>query len=723
MKIRTIERLSDKFVKVDHQEELIQILREGIFNMNQKALINKYILRVFDDAPCEHEYVILANSGLTNNFEYGDKDGQVKICGLDIEYGPNKTVNYTDDLLSVDFSKVNNSDNSARAINLVKKSGLYVNLNTNKCYFIISNKMITDGVTIYEDEVKDKILSQCTLYKGYSWSNSEERNLRCTLVNATKYNAKERYDKLNKQLGGSLEYWIQQSLTFKQIQKLSARNGLQNPGALYIGEFANDDWGALFIEQKIEGNSDTTDIYHEYLKARGINLDNNILDGQHIKNSAWLVDVLYKNHNIFTTQEVISGIMEQERSIGSGNKSAGVYEYEDIFNTIVNNLKANYKYTIIGNPDRIAVIHDKNSAKIPNMLGSNFRSMILDIATAAKSAYTSGQQLSKLMAINKDKTCKFLYQKMYNNLIDMSDSTIDDTELTTTGSLSQILFGLNKEMASTDIYALTALGRDLIKYAKGAITRNRVKIKGSFYRAQFENTFLIANDINARLLKVTKQGFIECFNNDVIAKNRKKIRQIEKQYAINLKSMSIEDAREIRTKELDKFMIGMALKYPCPGNSEFELFRFLTKQEIKERTTELFNDEILIDMIIRYFTCRSNGCIVIANENILKHKLAGMDTDFDGITVVLEEELVDIAKEAYIKGTITGYNSIPSYTVILNKIKKDDKNYNIINDCINFKYQQSVLDEVIEANKLNGLIDIETEVNKIKEEQQITINS
>ena len=136
----------------------------------------------------------------------------------------------------------------------------------------------------------------------------------------------------------------------------------------------------------------------------------------------------------------------------------------------------------------------------------------------------------------------------------------------------------------------------------------------------------------------------------------------------------------------------------------------------------MFNDEILINMIIRYFTCRSNGCIIIANENILKHKLAGMDTDFDGITVILEEELVDIAKEAYIKGTITGYNSIPSYTVILNKIKKDDKNYNIVNNCIDLKYQQSVLDEVIEANKLNGLIDVEAEVNKI-EEEQITINS
>lgn len=715
MILRTIERLSENFVKVDYQEELIKIIREGIFNMNQKALVNKYILRVFDkQGPCEHEYVILANSGLTNNFDYGDTNGSVKICGLDIDYGPNRIVNYTTDLLSVDFSKVENKDNSSVAINLVKKSGLYVNLKNKKCYFVISEHSITDGVTIYEDKVKDDILLGCTLYKGYSWSNSEERNLRCTLINADKYNAIERYKKLNKQLGGSLDYWIDKSLTFKQIQKLAARNGLQNPGALYIGEFANDDWGALFIDKKIEGNSDTTDLYHEYLKDRGINLDNNIIDGQHIKNAAWLVDVLYHHHNILTSQDVVAGIMEQERSVGAGNKSAGVYEYEDIFNTMVDYLKANYKYTIIGNPNKIAVIHDKNSAKIPNYNGSNFKSMILDLATASKNAYTSGQQLSKLMAINKDKTIKFLYQKMYNNLIDMSDSTIEENDLTTTGSLSQVLFSLNKEMASTDIYALTALGKDLMKYAKGAITKNRVKLKGSNYRAQFENTFLIAGDINARLLKIDSHGCVECFNNDVIAKNRKQIRQVEKEYAINLKTMSIEEARQIRTKALDKFMTGMALKYPCPGNSEFELFRFLTKQEIQERAKEIFiDDPILADKVIRYFICRNGGCIVIANENILKHKLAGMDTDFDGLTIILEEELVDIAKEAYIKGIITGYNSIPSYTVILNKIKRTDDNYNIITNCLGFKYRQSILDEVIEANKLNGLIDIEAEVNKI----------
>lgn len=692
MKLNTIARLSENYIKVDFQDELIQIMREGIYNMNQKALVNKFVLRTFEKAGCTHEYVILANSGLTNNFDYRAENGVVNICGIDVEYGPHKLVNYTTDLISVDFGKA--SENIDRTINYTKKSGLYVDLKAKKCYFIMSSDAITDGTNIYTDKnTINSILSKCTLYRGYSWSNSEERNLRATFINASKYNAVERLEKLNNQLGGSLEYWMNKSLDFKAIQKLAARNGLQNPGALFIGEFGNDDWGVLFLQKKIKGNSDTTDEYQEYLVKRGIELDDNIIDGQHVKNAAWLVDVLYKHHNIETRENVVAGIMEQERSVGAGNKSAGVYEYSDVFYTMVNYLKANYKYKIIGNPKKIAVIHDTNSAKIPNYNGCNFRSMILDIATASKQAYTSGQLLSKLMFIDEEATSKFLYTKMYNNLVDLTDITVEESDYTTTGSLSQILFGLNKEMASTDIYALTALGQDLMKYAKGAITKTRVKIKGSNYRAQFENTFMIAGDVNARILGITPEGYVECYNADVIAKNRKAIREVEKQYAHNLTIMSQEEAREIRRQELNKFMVGMAIKYPCPGNSEFELFRFLTKQEIQERSHETF-DESIAELVIKYFLCRNGGCIVIANENILKHKLAGMDTDFDGLTVVLEEELVNIAKKAYTSGDITGYSNIPSYTVILNKIKKTSKDFGIIKDCIELKYKQSLEEEL-----------------------------
>ena len=702
MKLRTIERLSEDFIKVDYQDELVQIIREGIYNMNQKALINKFVLRTFEAEPCTHEYVILANSGLTNNFEYEDINGKVEINNIDIEFGPNKIVNYTTDLLSVDFGQ--GKDNIAQTINYVKKSGLYVNLTTKKCYFIIASNRITDGTKVFTDEQQIKeILSSCTLYKGYSWSNSEERNLRATLVNASKYDAQTRLEKLDTQLGGSLNFWINQAVDFKGIQKLAARNGLQNPGALFIGEFGNEEWGALMLKKKIKGNSDTTEEYAKYLEQRGIELDDYIIDGQHVKNAAWLVDVLYKHHNIQTSQKVVAGIMEQERSVGTGNKSAGVYEYEDIFNAIVKYLKATYEYVIIGNPKKIAVIHDVNSAKIPNYKGSNFRSMILDIATASSHASTSGQLLSKLMFIDKDKTSAFLYNKMYNNLIDMTDITVEESDYTTQGSLSQMLFGLNKEQATTDIYALTALGQDLMKYAKGAITKTKVKVKGSNYRAQFENSFMIQGDKNVRFLGVTKEGYVECYNSDVIAKNRRQIRAVNKQYAEDLKTMTITEAKEKRRLALNEFMVGLALKYPCPGNSEFELFRFLTNEEIHERIFESTEDKKVANMNYRYFTCRSGGCIIIANENILKHKLAGMDTDFDGLTVILEEELVNIAKTAYITGAITGNASMPSYTVILNKIKKTSSNYDIVKNCVNLKYKQSLEEELKAIKKLNNL--------------------
>lgn len=702
MKLRTIERLSEDFIKVDYQDELVQIIREGIYNMNQKALINKFVLRTFEAEPCTHEYVILANSGLTNNFEYEDINGKVEINNIDIEFGPNKIVNYTTDLLSVDFGQ--GKDNIAQTINYVKKSGLYVDLTTKKCYFIIASNRITDGTKVFTDEQQIKeILNSCILYKGYSWSNSEERNLRATLVNASKYDAQTRLEKLDTQLGGSLNFWINQAVDFKGIQKLAARNGLQNPGALFIGEFGNEEWGALMLKKKIKGNSDTTEEYAKYLEQRGIELDDYIIDGQHVKNAAWLVDVLYKHHNIQTSQKVVAGIMEQERSVGTGNKSAGVYEYEDIFNAIVKYLKATYEYVIIGNPKKIAVIHDVNSAKIPNYKGSNFRSMILDIATASSHASTSGQLLSKLMFIDKDKTSAFLYNKMYNNLIDMTDITVEESDYTTQGSLSQMLFGLNKEQATTDIYALTALGQDLMKYAKGAITKTKVKVKGSNYRAQFENSFMIQGDKNIRFLGITKEGYVECYNSDVIAKNRRQIRAVNKQYTEDLKTMTIAEAKEKRRLALNEFMVGLALKYPCPGNSEFELFRFLTNEEIHERIFESTEDKKVADMNYRYFTCRSGGCIIIANENILKHKLAGMDTDFDGLTVILEEELVNIAKTAYITGAITGNASMPSYTVILNKIKKTSSNYDIVKNCVNLKYKQSLEEELKAIKKLNNL--------------------
>ena len=150
-------------------------------------------------------------------------------------------------------------------------------------------------------------------------------------------------------------------------------------------------------------------------------------------------------------------------------------------------------------------------------------------------------------------------------------------------------------------------------------------------------------------------------------------------------------------------MTGLALKYPCPGNSEFEIFRFLTLQEVEERCYETNTDVSQADRVYRYFATKSAGCIVIAPENILKHKLAGMDTDFDGLTVILEKELVDIATDSYKNGSITGDAFIPSYTVILNKIKEGSSNFHIVEKCVDLTYRQDKQKELSVINKLNEL--------------------
>ena len=80
-----------------------------------------------------------------------------------------------------------------------------------------------------------------------------------------------------------------------------------------------------------------------------------------------------------------------------------------------------------------------------------------------------------------------------------------------------------------------------------------------------------------------------------------------------------------------------------------------------------------------------------------------MDTDFDGLTVILEQELVSIATDAYKNGTITGDKAIPSYTVILNKIKDNSSNYHIVDKCIRLAYKQDTQKEIESIRALNNI--------------------
>lgn len=673
-KLNTVVSLRNERTVIKSQEQLIEVIRHGVFNMNQKAVIAKFDIKLNDKkGPCKMSYAVATNSTQLNMFDFAGEETEIRVDGIRLLVGPDRNVNFTSDIVIANFGGDSTEGNRPLAIEAVKNNGVYLDIDNGTCYLRTIDGMLKNGMEYVSVEEEEIIKASLDLYVGFSWSNSEERNTRVTLINARKYNASKRFEILDNSLGGGLSYEISNDcVKFKDIQKLATRNGLQKTGAFALGEFGNSKWGVLLVEDKIQGCDDFNKQVSDYLVSNhGIEIDNFILDGQHIKNANWLVDVLESTHNIVVSEKVCAGIMEQERAVGFGNKSAGLYVKELIFKAIIETIKKSYKFTIIGNKDNIAAIHDKNSAKIPNMNGSNFMSMILDIAVPSVNAKTSDQLGSKLMYLDKVAASNAINNIAYENFVAMLDGTVDSSVASTKGSMSQILFGLNKEKALGDIYASGSLAKDIVKFAESAIGGSKLSVKGGSYRAQFDNTLLITGDNQSHTLGVTKEGFVECYCADVISKNRKAIRQTEQTYKANIESgMNKEEARELRSIELNKFMVGMAVKYPCPGNSEFEMFRFVTKQELKERVLEsdMNNKELVAD----YFMDIHGGCIMIAPINILKHKLAGFDTDFDGLSVILEDRLVNIAKEAYMNGSITGSTKAPGYTVILNKAKRND---------------------------------------------------
>lgn len=719
---------------VNTQEELIQVLKERIHVIQPKALVNKVYVRLnnYDPSTKErvlssHKFSTMANSRMTRHMEFLAQDTVIDMDGCALEVGPTKSINYTTDLLSVDFSKVTLKDIDPDAVqsnieytaDMVKSFGLYFHESTKEVYLPLEANNNTvkwckngNGSLVIPSNKVEAMKQACTHYMFFNWSNSEERGLKATMINATKYNEVVRFELLDTILGGSVKYHLELTNNkFAKIQKLATRIGLKNPADIELGTMGNNKWGVILCS-KFQANNDLSSSLNKTLNERGIDLDDNIVDGEGILNAKFIVDVL-EEQNVQVTEDIVSGLLFQCRNVGLGNKSADYVYRELVFRLFVEYLEKNYTlantaeeflaldskkiktYYIIGNKNNIAGIYDLNAAKIPNLDGSDFIFSILDIATAAKCAYTSGQQLSKSMYMDQEATCGAIYELTMNNLIGMLDGKFeDDMMLGQTGA--DYFYGLNKDRASTDILAVAALGNDINKYGRSMISKNRIAVAGGSYRAQFDNTAFLANNKDAYTLGVTPEGYVECYNPDLLKKNRKEIRLIEKAYKANLSNgMDLTEAREIMRLALNDVLVGQALKYPASGHFEFELFRPVTKLELKNRlfdgVAKDTDEEKLAKALYAYFTDCSAGCILLAPINILKHKLAGMDTDFDGLTVITENSLVSIAKDAYATTKLTGLDTIPGKTVILNKDNKDKQVVKELIDMVHANYNYELL--------------------------------
>ncbi|MCY7866079.1 hypothetical protein P8918_13690 [Bacillus spizizenii] len=91
-----------------------------------------------------------------------------------------------------------------------------------------------------------------------------------------------------------------------------------------------------------------------------------------------------------------------------------------------------------------------------------------------------------------------------------------------------------------------------------------------------------------------------------------------------------------------KNRLGTMIKYPSVGINEFYQGTALTFADIKKRVSKLSCSRDIKAMIISWYASLSDGLLVVPTVELLKQQLAGLDFDFDGATLVLDEDFNNV---------------------------------------------------------------------------------
>lgn len=101
-------------------------------------------------------------------------------------------------------------------------------------------------------------------------------------------------------------------------------------------------------------------------------------------------------------------------------------------------------------------------------------------------------------------------------------------------------------------------------------------------------------------------------------------REMEKQLEANV-AMTQEEKNTI----LNNMRVATAIKSPSQGDNEFEVFYLVLSEEIATRNVTPEFMQFIVEC--------PNNCIILAQDNTVKHQLAGSDFDGDDVTVIYPE--------------------------------------------------------------------------------------
>ena len=529
----------------------------------------------------------------------------------------------------------------------------------------VVDNIISQGLTISKNEVTLGKTEEGTHIEALIWTPSNERNGQILFTSVDPTIA---WNKLEAIGGGSISRKLAGKMPVAKFKKLASRLGLFATPAVEFTQVGTENHGLLVLDHELLSEEDFNNVSKEILARIGVEIDAKQWDGAAFFSAELALDGLknlgmsridIKKALMFAFQlrveQVYAKVFGEALHQSIINKMAKfiIEELDKIEASTGKKL-----YRIYGNENCISMILDGNAAKIVDLdqdaREEGMTVYLLDIAKGSESG-TATQMTDKFAIFNKEATAEFLFNRGKKDCLDYAKS-IGDNDCSLLGediNVWQTLLNIGKSAPAdsqiafnvySDQYIISKMLKDTSKKHEAAYRKGRVSIASEIQRALFDSTYLLTDGAINSILKVTELGAIECYSTDVLERFAEEIEAIETD-----ESLTADE----KTSKLDEILTGAVIKYPTPGREEIELVRFKTEREIRATIMTYVNDGIIDQatarLVFNYFSFTSYGTIKIAADNALKHKLAGMDTDYDGVVVILEKELVDILVDVYAK--------------------------------------------------------------------------
>lgn len=423
----------------------------------------------------------------------------------------------------------------------------------------------------------------------------------------------------------------------KDITKANTRIGNYASGMKCLYEIDLTKQRVALINGSMNQACDFDEETNKAMKAQGIEIDTNTNDGASYF-STTVIKGMAKHLGMrrLSNEDALQIAPQVRTTVFTGKTLSRTLNTETI-----EEMAKFYNAEFFGNPEgELVALFDTDGAKMVNMTAlregeCTIKVYVMAIANAS-GVKTSSQHLIKYMAVNKERTVETLKGYAMSALDNFVANKVESTNEYDSLSNNRIIAKLGTKEALQDSFLVESMMSDAWKYAQSMIAKNKVAIPGIYTHMMFDLTYALTNGMLKGILGITKEGFIEAYNPDLLKIYAEEIEAIEN---------NNELTEEEKDAKLFEMFSGVVVKFPSAMPKEYEIIVYQTKRQIRNKIEaavselELNNEEkeSMINKLVAYFEYTPWGCTVYAPVNAMKNKLAGADVDFDATMCDMSE--------------------------------------------------------------------------------------